>query len=89
MAERSIGERTTAADGHEYEYHVDQFDRRWWRGVDDPSRLIAYVDMAEIRQHASRDHRPRDPVQEWAEQMAVEGPNDDAWYRGLYRSDFE
>ena len=85
---RQIGERTTAADGKEYEYYVDSVGRRWWRGVDDPSRLIAYVDMAEIRKHAMTGDRPRDPVQEWAEQCAAEGPNDAAWYAGLLKSSF-
>lgn len=37
-----VGHRVKATDGREYEFFVDEYQRRWWRCVEDPSRLEPY-----------------------------------------------
>jgi hypothetical protein len=32
-----------ATDGREYEFFVDEYQRRWWRCCDQHSKLVPYV----------------------------------------------
>lgn len=37
-----VGHRVKATDGREYEFFVDEYQRRWWRCVEDPTRIEPY-----------------------------------------------
>lgn len=37
-----VGHQIKAADGRFYEFWIDEYQRRWWRCVEEPSKLVPY-----------------------------------------------
>jgi hypothetical protein len=68
-----VGHRIKATDGRFYEFYVDEFQRRWWRCVEDHSELVPY-NVIEEPPPSKRPHVDRRPRWEIDFEKAIHAP---------------
>lgn len=75
MTQPTVGTRMVrAADNRDYAFWIDEYQRRWWKCVEDPSVLIPYCVLEVPDGISTRDNPMRPARDAWNAGIAGPGP---------------